>query len=180
MSSSSSPAPDRVLYVDFSWRKYTCLIREAEHADPIYLQKWNGLTMKSTFKTGPAVSKAMAQDSDKDSINSSISNNDPDSDIIGKSRVRGFHIDIDASIRGRPVRISAASKLLTRYNYPSLAYATDPHKPAVMTWKANSWVKVFDFDLRDEQDRLVARYCPKYFGVKKMATIEFFGPSTLR
>ncbi|KAF2732870.1 hypothetical protein EJ04DRAFT_513619 [Polyplosphaeria fusca] len=173
---STDPTPDRTLFVDFSWRKYTCIIRENEESEPLYLQKWNGWTMKSTFKTGAAVTAAMQKDPDAVSINSDASTLADDTDIIGTSRVRAVHIDIDATHRGRALRISAAKKLMTRYNYASLAYATDPHKPAVMTWKANSWVKCFDFDLLDESGRLVARFNPKYFGIKKFASVEMFGP----
>jgi hypothetical protein len=173
MPSKESAVPDRTLHVDFSWRKYTILIRESPEAEPIYLQKWNCLTMKSIFRTGPSVSKAMEADgADNDSITLEAEN----PDVIGTSRVRAVHIDVDATHRGRDIRVSADSRLMTRYTYASQAYALDPHKPAIMTWKNNSNIKVFDFDLRDEQGNLVARFNPRYFGIKKMATIELFGP----
>lgn len=172
MPADRSLVADRTLYVDFSWHKYTIFIREAPEADPIYLQKWNCITMKSVFKSGPSVQQAMLKETDNESINSQIQ----DSDVIGTSRVRAIHIDVDATHRGRDIPVSADSRLMTRYKYASQAYATNPLKPAVMTWKSNSHLKYLDFELLDENDNMVARFNTKYWALKNMASIEFFGP----
>lgn len=172
MPANKSLVPDRTLHADFSWRKYSILIREAPEAEPIYLQKWNCITMKSVLRTGPSIQQAMLKETDNDSINSQVE----DSDIIGTSRVRAVHIDVNATLRGRDIRVSADSRLQTRYKFVSHAYATDPLKPAVMTWKSNSAWKYLDFDLLDENENLVARFNPKYFALKSVATVEFFGP----
>ncbi|ETN38559.1 uncharacterized protein HMPREF1541_06595 [Cyphellophora europaea CBS 101466] len=129
----------------------------------------NPWTMKTVWRTGPSAAKALTSDSDSDS-------NVAESEIIGEGRIHGFKIDCETMVRGRPIRVSAAKKLLTRYNYASTSYSSDPDKPEVMTWKSNSAWKVFDFDLRDESDQLVARFNPRYMGMRKLATIEMFGP----
>jgi hypothetical protein len=162
----------RTLQLNFSWRKYTTIISETGSDIPLYFAKYNAFTMKTIFKTGQAAAKVLSSDSDVESINLEAENED----VIGNSRVKVFHIDCPTIVRGRSVSLSAASRLMTRYNYSSLAYASDPLKPAVMTWKSNSVVKAFNFDLLDEQQEIVARYNTKYLGVKKYATIELFGP----
>lgn len=179
LSSANEPQLDerrlghRTLQVNFSWRKYTTIITETGSDIPLYFAKYNPITMKTVFKTGQAAAKLMASDTDADSINLEAENDD----VIGNSRVKVFHIDCPTTVRGRSVALSAASRIMTRYNYSSLAFASDPLKPAVMTWKCNSKIKVFDFDLLDEQEQTVARYNTKYLGVKKYATIELFGPN---
>lgn len=162
----------RTLQLNFSWRKNTTIISESGSDVPLYFAKYNPFTMKTIFKTGQAATKALSSDSDDNSINLEAE----DDDVIGNSRVKVFHIDCPTTVRGRSVALSAASRIMTRYNYSSLAYASHPLKPAVMTWKSNSMVKVFDFDLLDEQQQTVARYNTKYLAAKKYATIELFGP----
>jgi len=143
----------------------------AESTAPLYLGKYNPLSMKTIFKTGTPTTKALASDSDVDSIKLEAE----DEDVIGDSKVKAFHIDCETHIRGRPVRLSAAKRILTRYNYPSLAYSERDGRPAIMTWKCNKIIKCFDFDLLDPDNNLVAQFKPKYMGMRKMATIEMFG-----
>lgn len=162
----------RTLQLNFSWRKYTTIITETGSDTPLYFAKYSPFTMKTVFKSGQAAAKLMAADSDADFTKLEAE----DDDVIGNSRVKVFHIDCPTTVRGREVALSAASRIMTRYNYSSLAFSSDPLKPAVMTWKCNSKVKAFDFDLLDEQEQTVARYNTKYLGVKKYATIELFGP----
>ncbi|KAF2689127.1 hypothetical protein K458DRAFT_413427 [Lentithecium fluviatile CBS 122367] len=162
----------RTLRVDFSWRKSTTLISEAEGRPPLYLGKHNPWTMKTIFKTGPSAAKALTSDSDTESINLEAENDD----VIGDSRIKVFHIDCETHIRGRTVKLSPVKRMVAKYTYPSLAYASDPRKPAIMTWKANSLIRCFDHELRDENDELVARFNPKYLGVRNIASIELFGP----
>jgi hypothetical protein len=168
----SNQNADRVLKVDFSWRKYSTVITEAESDVPIYLGKMSPWNLTTVFRTGPSVAKKATTDADSDADSFDEAN-----DVIGESKVRAFHsVDCPTTIRGRPVALSAAKKILTRYNYSSTAFASDPLKPAVMTWRSNSSFKVFDFDLLDERDELVARFNSRYFGLKKVSVIEMFGP----
>lgn len=167
MEQTQSQAAERVLSFDCSLRKNIIAIKELGNDDPLYLGKMNRWTLKTVWRTGPAAAKALTSDSDSDS-------NVPGNDIIGEGRVHAFHIDCDTMVRGRPIRVSAARKWLTRYNYPSTAYSSDPSRPAVMTWHSNSKWKAFDFDLRDENEELVARFSPRYIA-RKTANIELFG-----
>ena len=172
MPQSQNSSQTRILEVNFSWRKHTIVIAEpTDSTTPLYLGKYNPWTMKTIFKTGPSVAKTLASDSDVDSINLEAE----DSDVIGDSKVKAFHIDCETHIRGRPVRLSAAKRILTRYNYPSLAYSKGDGKPAVMTWRCNKVVKCFDFELLDPDENVVARFNPKYLGVRKVASIEMLG-----
>ena len=164
----------RKLCVDFSWRKFKTLITDPSLGDqPVYIVKCHPLKCKITFRSGPQASKAA------ELINSSDSDSDDgadDNDIIGSGKVHIFKPDCETVINGRPVRVSAARKWLTHYDYPSTAFAKDPKKPTVMTWKSNSKFKCFDFVLLDESGQPVAKYLPYYLGVRKVATIELLGP----
>ncbi|KAF2110297.1 hypothetical protein BDV96DRAFT_583783 [Lophiotrema nucula] len=162
----------RTLNVDFSWRKNTILMFEAEGLPPSYIGKCNPLTMKTVFKSGPSAAKSLSSDSDVDSVNLEAVNDD----VIGQSKVKIFHIDCNTTIRGREVRLSADSRLMTRYKYPSIAFAENEKKPTIMTWKCNSKWRCFDFDLLDESGKVVAKFLPKYLGVRKWATIQMYGP----
>lgn len=168
MAQTQSQTMDRVLQVNFSLRKNTVAVNEPGHDDPIYLAKLNPWTLKAVWRTGPAAAKALTSDSDSDS-------NIPASEVVGEGRIHVFKIDCETQVRGRSIRVSAARKWLTRYNYSSTAFSPDASRPAIMTWHSNSTWKCFDFDLRDENDELVARFNPRYLGVRKLATIELFG-----
>lgn len=168
MEQSQPQFKDRVLQVNCSWRKNTIIVTEPGHDDPLYVAKMSPWSCKTTWRTGPAAAKAIAADSDSDS-------NVPETDIIGEGRIHPFKIDCQTQIRGRTVRVSAAKKWLTRYNYSSTAYSSDANRPAILTWNSNSKWKCLDFDLRDEDDQLVARFNPRYLGVRKLATFEMFG-----
>ena len=165
----------RILHVNFSWRKMKTLITDSPQDEPIYLVKCNPLTLNLTFISGPQPAKAAAMpdhNSDTDSDNAT------DDGIIGDGSVHGFKIDCNTHVHGRPIRVSAAKKWKTRYNYPSLAFSSDPsnNKPAIMTWKSSSFFKCFDFVLLDESQQPVARFKVNYLGVRKLATIELLGP----
>ena len=168
MAQTQPQAMDRVLQVNFSLRKNTVAINEPGHDDPIYVAKMNPWTLKTVWRTGPAAAKALTSDSDSDSHVS-------ETELVGEGRIHAFKIDCETQVRGRPIRVSAARKWLTSYNYSSTAYASDPSTPVVMTWHSNSKWRVFDFDLQDENEELVARFNPRYLGVRKIATIEMFG-----
>ncbi|KAJ9654568.1 hypothetical protein H2198_006383 [Neophaeococcomyces mojaviensis] len=152
-------AQDRTLQVSFSWVKNTITITEPGNDDPIYHGKLNPWTLKTVYRTGSPTVKGI----------------DSESNIIGHASIGLFKPDCETDIRGRPIRLSAAKRLLTIYNYPSLAYATNPGRPAVMTWKSNSCFKAFDFDLLDEDGKLVGRFNPRCLSVRKAATVELFG-----
>jgi hypothetical protein len=169
MTQAQPEVMDRTLQINFSWRKNTVVVTEPGNDDPLYLAKMNPWTCKTIWRTGPAAVKAMTADSDSDS-------NIPEDDIVGEGRIHALKIDCETKIRGRTARVSAAKKWLTRYNYASTAFASDPSRPAVMTWNSNSTWKCLDFALRDENDQLVARFNPRYLGVRKVATFEMFGP----
>ena len=159
---------DRVFQVNCSWRKN--IVTEPGNDDPVYLAKMSPWTMRTTWRTGPAAVKALTADSDSDSDSKTTK-----SDIIGEGRLHGLKIDCETTIRGRNIRISAAKKWLTRYNYPSTAFSSDPSRPVAMTWHSNSNWKCLDMDLRDENGELVAKFNPRYLGVRKMATFEMIG-----
>jgi hypothetical protein len=159
---------DRTLQVNCSWRKNTVVVTEPGHDEPLYLAKLNPWTLKTTWRTGPAAVTSMATDSDSDT-------DAPKDEIIGEGRIRAFKIDCETTIRSRNVRVSAAKKWLTRYNYPSTAFSEDPARPAVMTWNSNSNWKYLDMDLRDEDNELVAKFNPRYLGTRKLCTFEMIG-----
>lgn len=171
MTQPHSETTDRVLQVSCSWRKNTVVVTEPGNDNAVYLGKMNPWTMKTVWRTGPAAAKAMTTDSDSDS-----DSNTNESDIIGDGRIHAFKIDCETHIRGRTVRVSAARKWYTQYNYSSTAYSNDPSRPSIMTWSSNSAWKYLDFDLRNESNELVARFCPRYLGVRKLCTFELFGP----
>jgi hypothetical protein len=151
------------------------LITESSQDEPVYVVKCNPLTLNLTFKSGPQAAKAVDMpDYDSDTG----SDDDTNDGIIGDGSVHGFKIDCNTHVHGHPIRVSAAKRLKTRYNYPSLAFSSGPpnNKPAIMTWKSNSFFKCFDFVLLDELQQPVARFKVNYLGVCKLATIELLGP----
>jgi hypothetical protein len=171
-STETSNPQDHVLQVNFSWRKNTILVTEPGNDTPRYVARMSPWTMKSVFRTGTSAAQILNAETE-----AKIQDLDfAPEDIFGTSRVSAFKIDCEANVRGRDVRVSAAKRLVTRYNYPSMAYSDDPAKPAIMTWKSNSKWKFLDMDLKDENDQLVARFNPRYFGMRKVAAIEMFGP----
>lgn len=170
MAAPNSPA--RILKVNCSWRKNTILITEDDNTPPLILAKHNVFTNKVVFKAGPSSGKALP-----DSASTSSADLDSETDnVFATSKIHTFHIGCDATIRGRPIKLTPAARLVAHYNYASLAYAQDPLKPALMAWRSNSVVRFFDHELRDERDALVARYNPRYTSIKHTAAIELFGP----
>ena len=165
----------RTLHVNFSWRKMKTLITDSSQDEPVYLVTCNPLTLKLTFKSGAQAAKAAAIPDDNPDTDLQDATNDG---IIGDGSVHGFKIDCNTHVHGRPIRVSAAKRYKTLYNYPSLAFSSDPSgkKPAIMTWKSNSSFRCFDFVLLDESQQSVARFKVKYFGFRKVATIELLGP----
>jgi hypothetical protein len=164
----------RNLEVNFSWRQWKILITEPSQDEPVYVVKCHPLSLNLTFKSGPRAAKAAAvPDSDDDDNDTTT-----DAGVIGDGHVHAFKIDYNTHVHGRPIRVSAAKRLLTRYTYQSLAFSSDStgNKPATMTWKSNSWFRCFDFILLDESQQLVAKFTPKYLGMRNIATIEFLGP----
>jgi hypothetical protein len=172
---SQEQTPARTLQVNFRWRKNLILIAESEDSPPLYLAKYNHWTMKTVFKSGPSVAKLKPVLSDADSETSSINLDAESDDVIGDSKVRVFHIDFDARVRGRSIKMSPAKRMSANYNYPSLAYSSDPLKPALMTWKYNSLIRCFDHELRDANGELVARFDPRYHGLHNFASIKLYG-----
>ena len=159
---------DRVLQISFKWAKNTVSITEPGHDTPIYLGKLNPWTLKTVYRQ-------VDKNNPISNVKSDSSVSDDASSVIGEGNIGWFNIDCQTQIRGRAVRLSADSRLYTRYTYPSLAYASSPSKPEMMTWKSNSTFKVFDFDLLDSDHKVVARFSPRYLGIRKIATIELFG-----
>jgi len=131
--------------------------------------------MGTVFKTGPSVAKLKSIDSDSASETSSLDLEAENDDVIGQSKVRKFHIDCEARIRGRVVKLSPVKRMVTKYNYPSLAYSEDPLKPTLMTWKASSLIRCFDHELRDGNDQVVARFDARYHGLHNFASIKLYG-----
>ena len=164
----------RNLTVNFSWRKWKFLITEPSHNEPVYVGKCHPLSLNLTFTSGPKAAQATTvPDSDDDDNDTTTP-----AGVVGDGHVHAFKIDCNTHVHGRPIRVSAAKRLLTRYTYPSLAFSSDStgNKPAVMTWKSNSWFRCFDFALLDESQQPVAKFNPKYLGMRNIATIEFLGP----
>jgi len=164
----------RTLKVNFSWRKWKTLITEPSQDQPVYVVKCHPLSLNLTFKSGPRADKAAAMPESDDDHNGTTT----DEDIIGDGHIHAFKIDCNTHVHGRPIRVSAAKRLLTRYTYPSVAFSSDSsgYKPATMTWKSNSWFRCFDFVLLDDSQQPVAKLTPKYLGMRNIATIEFLGP----
>ncbi|KPI39578.1 uncharacterized protein AB675_3528 [Cyphellophora attinorum] len=163
----------RVFNVNYKWRKSQGLITEPGAEHPTYIIDCSNWKMRYRFRRGPSVSGLPVSDDTKISDQQLEGN---ETDVVGDGSTQAFRIDCPLHINGRALTLSAASKLQTKYNYTSYAYATDPNKPAVMQWFGKSMVKWFDFDLTDEAGNKVARYYTNYAGIKRIGTIEMFGP----
>lgn len=169
-----SASQTRNLKVKFSWRKWKILITEPSQDEPVYVVKVHPLSLDLTFKSGPGAAKAAAvADSDDDDNDTTT-----DKGVIGDGHIHAFKIDCDTHVHGRPIRVSAAKRFVTRYTYPSLAFSSDPtgNKPAAMTWKSDSCFRCLDFVLLDESQQPVAKFTTKYPGIRDIATIELLGP----
>ena len=150
------------------------LITESSQDEPIYAVKVHPLTWDLTFKSGPGAAKAAGVPDTDDDDNGTTT----DAGVIGDGHIHTFKIDCDTHVHGRPIRVSAAKRFLTRYTYPSLAFSSDPtgNKPAIMTWKSDSSFRCFDFILLDESQQPVAKFTANYLGIRNIATIELLGP----
>ena len=171
---SDKPKSDyRVFSVNYKWRKSTGLITEPGAQHPTYIVDCSNWKMRYRFRRGPSVNKLPISEDAKIAVEELEGN---ETDLVGDGSTQVVQIDCPLHINGRAVTLSAASKLATKYNYTSYAYATDPNRPAVMTWHGNSAVKWFDFTLYDEAGTKVAKYYTNYAGIKRVGTIELFGP----
>jgi hypothetical protein len=156
----------RVLQVDFAWGHCSYNVTELGKDTPLYIGKIQPLTMKTTFRTGPAFT----------GLATSATDAKHDGEVMGESEIGYFRPDSKCHIRGHPVRLSAAKKLLSRYKYPSMAYAPSADGSQVaMTWTSNSLFKCLDFDLFDNKQERVARFSTRYLHFRKTAVIEIFG-----
>lgn len=163
----------RVFNVNYKWRKSQGLITEPGAEHPTYIIDCSNWKMRYRFRRGPSVNKLPISDDNKVPVEELEGN---ETDVVGDGSTQAFRIDTPLHINGRAVTLSAASKLATRYNYTSHAYSKNPNKPAIMTWSGNSMIKWYDFDLLDESGEKVARYYTNYAGIKRLGTIEMFGP----
>lgn len=163
----------RTLQLNYKWLKSTGLITEPGRDEPLYIIDASNWKMKYKFRRGPTISKLPISEKGEVSMEEIEKN---DTDLIGEGQTHGFKIDCACTIHGRPVTLSAASRLMTRYSYSSLAFASEPNKPVVMTWHGDSKVKWYDFQLKDESGEVVARFNTNYAGVRKLSSIEIIGP----
>ncbi|KAK2764478.1 hypothetical protein FQN54_009173 [Arachnomyces sp. PD_36] len=140
-----------MLQVDFSWKKFKALINDANNpeAGPIYIVNWNAIKSPHLIFKRPA-----------------------DDHVIGSGTLHAVSINADYEVNGRKGTLAAQKRLKTLYTHQSYTYS-GTGKPITMTWTSDSGFTTWDFVCVDEQQRPVAKYSAKIWGVKKIGNIEF-------
>lgn len=142
------------LKVDFSWKKFRCLI-----TDPAPSLSHNvSMIIHCNFK--------------RPHLEFRSSN---DEELIGTGDLHTFKIDSEASLRGKHMHIKALKRFVTAYTHPSEAYRTSSGAPQNMTWTSGTNFKQWDFICVDEDKQPVARFSSNVWAVRKLGFIEFMG-----
>lgn len=139
------------LQVDFSWKKFKCLITDSSDpdADPVYIVDWQAVKAPHLIFKRPA-----------------------DDVTIGTGTLHAVKINADYEVAGRKGTLAAQKRFKTLYTHQSYALS-DTDEPVTLTWTSDSGFTTWDFVCVDERQRPVAKYTAKIWGIKKIGYIEF-------
>ncbi|KAK4502154.1 hypothetical protein PRZ48_005577 [Zasmidium cellare] len=142
------------LKVDFSWKKFRCLVTDASPSP-----EHNASMIVHCNLRKPHLE---FRDSN-------------DEELIGTGNLHTFKIDSESEVRGQPMHIKALKRYTTGYTHPSQAYRTFGGSPMNMTWTSSTNFKNWDFVCLDENQEPVARFASNVWAVRKLGFIEFMG-----
>ncbi|KAF2159378.1 hypothetical protein M409DRAFT_60845 [Zasmidium cellare ATCC 36951] len=150
----SEPLPPNTLKVDFSWKKFRCLV-----TDPAPSATHNASMVVHCNLRKPHLE---FRDSNDD-------------ELVGTGNLHTFKIDSESEVRGKPMHIKALKRFTTGYTHPSQVYRTPGGAPMTMTWTSSTDFKQWDFVCLDENSIPVARFSSNVWAVRKLGFIELMG-----
>ncbi|KAL8993457.1 MAG: hypothetical protein Q9169_006326 [Polycauliona sp. 2 TL-2023] len=142
------------LQVEFQWSKFKAFIATtAEPQKPVYIIDYSTIKKECILVSSASTGAR-----------------------IGSGILHIFSINPNFKLHGRKGQLKALSRWKTSYEHKSYAFAPSPNgPPATMTWTGNSDFKTWDFVCMDENQIPVAKCTANWWGIKKIAWIEFLG-----
>jgi len=153
-SKPQDPNAPLILQVDFTWRKFQCLISEKSDPEnrPLYIGDSKAMKSALHFLKGP------------------------EREHFATSHIHPVSIDAECEIRGKPIKLKAMKRLKTQYAHFSYAVAGPGKEPVPVDWNSASSWKTWDFICSDSNGNPIAKYEAHIWNVSKIGFIEFTKP----
>ncbi|KAH7165316.1 hypothetical protein EDB81DRAFT_778967 [Dactylonectria macrodidyma] len=146
-------APNPILQVDFSWKKFKALITEnGKPNDPIYVIDYQ------SFRSPNLIFKSTATE-----------------EVIGSGTLHPVSINAKYEVNGEKGTLKALKRFKTEYTHLSRAFSDNGNLVA-MRWTTTWDFKRWNFICLDEQEIPVAKFSAKAWATHKIGNLEFMGP----